>query len=522
MESNGTKNAVDNSAIWTWVLKNRDTEARFYLAENNNTRSRAKTDFTLTANTSNGKVAVPMQLDGRQSRWVVTDYPVGNQTLLYSSAEILTYGVFDRPVLVLYVREGQHAEFAFKSTQNITFHTYGAQSDIKASAGSGTIKYTKFTYTQSKGSTVVEFSTGMLAYLLDIPSAYSFFAPATTQSPTVSAREQIFVLGPSLVRSVATSGDGVSIVGDNANSTIIEVYAGEKARTVFWNGLELATERTPYGALTALIPGIGNRSVELPALAEFKAADSIPELLLDYDDAKWITANKNTTLSPVKPATLPVLFSSDYGFYVGAKLYRGYFSSTTATSVNLTVQGGLAAGWNAWLNGKLIGYHGGNASLTSTTASLSFNNVTLKEKGNVLVVVTDYNGHDETSTGPAGGENPRGIVGAQLFGTNNAKLSFDKWKIQGNAGGNRNIDAVRGPMNEGGLYGERLGWHLPGFDTKTWEEMSPVTDGVKGAGIKWFTTTFELNVDEDLDVPIGVELGAASGTVARVLLYVNG
>lgn len=101
-------------------------------------------------------------------------------------------------------------------------------------------------------------------------------------------------------------------------------------------------------------------------------------------------------------------------------------------------------GWNAWLNGKSIGYHPGNASQTSTTALLSFKNITLKDEGNVLTVTTDYTGHDQTSTGPAGAENPRGILGAQLLSGNDTKLSFDEWKIQGNAGGERNIDPVSG------------------------------------------------------------------------------
>jgi hypothetical protein len=77
-------------------------------------------------------------------------------------------------------------------------------------------------------------------------------------------------------------------------------------------------------------------------------------------------------------------------------------------------------------------------------------------------------------------------------------------------------------MNEGGLYGERLGWHLPGFDTSGWAKASPVADGVKGAAIKWFTTSFDLDIDEDLDVPVGIEVGAPSSTVARVLIFVNG
>jgi hypothetical protein len=521
MESNGTANAVDNSAIWTWVLRNRDTDARFYLAENNKTSTRAVTDFSMTVKTSAGNVTIPsMQLSGRQSRWVVTDYSVGNETLLYSSAEIATYGLFDSPVLVFYLKEGQKGDFAFKSHNNITFSAYGAESDIASASANGT--YARFTYTQSKGATIVKFSNGVLAYMLDVPSAWTFFAPSTTEDPNVTPDHQTFVLGSYLVRSASVSGGTVAVVGDNANATAIEVYAGSSVDTISWNGKDLATIKTPYGSLTASINGTADREITFPELSNFKAADSLPEVQPSYEDSNWVVANKTTTLSPVAPLTLPVLFSSDYKFYTGAKIYRGYFSGKTATSLNITVQGGVAAGWNAWLNGQSIGYHPGNASLTSTTALLSFNNVTLDSEGNVFTVVADYTGHDQTSTGPAGAENPRGILGAQLLTANKTKLSFDQWKIQGNAGGERNIDSVRGPMNEGGLHGERLGWHLPGFDTSSWSSASPVTSGVNGAGIRWFTTTFSLDIDSDLDVPIGVELGAPAGTVARVLLFVNG
>lgn len=524
MESNGTKNAVDNSAIWTWVLKSRDSDARFYLAEHNQTNSRAVTNFAITVRTSAGDVTIPdVQLNGRQSRWVVTDYSIGKETLLYSTAEILTYGMFETPVVVFYLKEGQKGEFAFKSSQgNVTFQTFGTASDLKAESAGKSTKYTKFTYTQGKGATTVRFSNGVLAYLLDVPSAWTFFAPPTASDPQIDADQQIFVLGPYLVRSGSVAGDTVSITGDNANSTAIEVYAGQSASKIVWNGIQLSTSKTPYGSLVAKIPGAEERKISLPVLSDFRVADSIPEAAPSFNDEDWVVANKTTTISPVQPLTLPVLFSSDYKFYTGAKIYRGYFSGTTAASLNLTVQGGLAAGWNAWVNGKSIGYHSGNASQTSTNAVLSLQSATLKETGNVITVVTDYNGHDQTSTGPAGVENPRGILGAQLLNANRASVSFDKWKIQGNAGGEKNLDSVRGPMNEGGLYGERLGWHLPGFDTSKWEKASPTDDGVKGSGIRWFTTNFDLSIDDDLDVPLGIEVGAAKGTVARILLFVNG
>lgn len=522
MESNGTANAVDNAAIWTWVLKSRDTEGRFYLAENNNTRTRIVSDFSIDVKTSAGDVTIPkMQLKGRQSRWVVTDYALGNETLLFSSAEILTYGVFDRSVVVFYLKEGQTGDFAFKTQTNITFSSTGAKSDIAGASTNGTGS-ARFTYTQSKGASVVQFSNGVLAFFLDIPTAWTFFAAATTKDPRVSADKQIFVLGPYLIRSARISGQTVEVIGDNANATTIEVYAGLHVRKISWNGKALETVRTSYGSLTAQIKSVKDRNVHLPALSNFKAADSSPEIQSSFDDSKWVVANKTTTLSQVKPLTLPVLFSSDYKFYTGAKIYRGYFSGSAASSLNITVQGGSAAGWNAWLNGQPIGFHPGTAGVWFSSAVLTFSNVTRKATGNVITVVTDYTGHDQTSTGPSGAENPRGILGAQLLSANGTKLDFDQWKIQGNAGGERNIDPVRGPMNEGGLYGERLGWHLPGFDTKSWKKASPVDDGVQGAGIKWFTTTFDLDINNDLDVPVGVELGASANTVARILLFVNG
>lgn len=43
-----------------------------------------------------------------------------------------------------------------------------------------------------------------------------------------------------------------------------------------------------------------------------------------------------------------------------------------------------------------------------------------------------------------------------------------RWRIQGEAA----PDPVRGPLNNGGLYGEREGWHLPGFADRDWEPVA--------------------------------------------------
>ncbi|KAH8815593.1 glycoside hydrolase superfamily [Xylogone sp. PMI_703] len=526
MVGNGTGYSVSSSSIWSWVLRNPDTDAGFYVVQQDNSKSRTSVTFSVSLNTSAGAITVPnVNLNGRQSKIITTDYSFGSHALLYSSADILTYGVFDVDVIAFYLDEGQVGQFAFKDQSSpLTYKVYGS-----SNVTSQTLDDTQtFIYTQGAGYTVVKFSNGVLLYLLDQPSAWKFWAPATTTNPDVKPNEQIFVLGSYLVRNASISHGVVHISGDNDNATTIEVYTGNSAiQTVDWNGIRLPATKTAYGSVTADIPGAEGRTISLPSLSNWHSLDSLPEKDPSYDDSKWTVCNKTSTLNPVAPLSLPVLYSSDYGYYTGAKIYRGYFDGTTSTAVNITCSGGLAFGWNAWLNGVLIGGNVGDASLTTTTEVLELPSSSLKETDNVLTVLVDYHGHDETSTAK-GVENPRGILGAYLLphSTTEKPISntgFKTWKIQGNAGGSSNIDAVRGPMNEGGLYGERIGLHLPSVsDSLFTSRTSSPLDGLNSSGIAFYTTTFHLNIDSDLDVPLGISLSAPAGTVARVMIFLNG
>jgi hypothetical protein len=533
LAGSGAGYSVSTQDIWTFHLQNQETGAGFYVLQQTKSPSRAVQKFSITMSVSLGSVTIPeVELDGRQSKIIVTDYSLGNVTsILYSSAEILTYGLFDRPVLVLYLKAGQRGEIAFSSTK-LDLRTYGAPVNITHSDGVADYRgmdytFSKYSWTQGAGASIVSLGKnatkdGPLIYLLDVPSAWSFFAPATTTNPNIEPHQQIFVLGPYLIRNATVINNVLQIIGDSEKETVIEAYTGNPAvQTINWNGKELKTEKTPYGALTAKIQGPDSRTITLPVLKDWNVADSFPEKAREYDDSKWIICNKMTSQSPVKPLTYPSLHSSDYGFYTGIKIYRGSFDGKAATKANITVSGGAAAGWNAWLNGKLVGGSNGAPKVYANWAMLDFSKATLYEKGNVLTVLTDYHGHDQTSVGPSGGENPRGILGARLFAGNTA-VEFSQWRIQGNAGGGAsNLDPMRGPMNEGGLYGERMGWHLPGFDSSSWKKGSP-QEGLNASGVSWFTTSFKLNIDEDLDVPLGIEFNASKGTVARVQLFVNG
>jgi hypothetical protein len=495
--------------------------------------------------TSRGSIKIPeITLDGRQSKIIVTDYKLNaDYTLLYSSAEVLTYGIFHRPIIFLYLNEGQRGEFAFKGSSPTRFVAHGLNQDVEVSAGS----VERMAWTQKKGYTILDFSTAKnqsgsspLVYLLDKPSAWSFFAASTTKDPQVRPEQQLFILGPYLVRNATVVADTLYIIGDHdiaAEPAKLEAYVGDPlVQSINWNGRALLTKSTPHGALQAEVPHTRSRVIKLPSLdqADWRVADSFPEMAMDYNDSKWTVCNNMTTKSPVKPLSMPVLFSSDYGFYTGIKIYRGSFSSKAASRANITVAGGEAFGWNAWLNGQFIGGNVGEpggkgpkrvAAVSSTSSMLDFGTVALRDGKNTLTILCDYHGHDQTSVRPGGGRNPRGILGAKLYAQNSQEVKFDEWRIMGNAGAgpgkSNNIDPVRGPMNEGGLYGERMGWHLPGYNTSEWERESPLK-GMPTAGVKWYTTRFELNIPQGLDVPIAIELRAAKDVLARIQLFING
>ena len=84
-------------------------------------------------------------------------------------------------------------------------------------------------------------------------------------------------------------------------------------------------------------------------------------------------------------------------------------------------------------------------------------------------------------------------------------------------------DKVRGVLNEGGLYGERRGWHLPGFDTSHWT-VRDLSEGLPEgtAGVGFFVTTFDLASPKDVDVLMSFQFEAENTQPYRALLFVNG
>jgi hypothetical protein len=77
-------------------------------------------------------------------------------------------------------------------------------------------------------------------------------------------------------------------------------------------------------------------------------------------------------------------------------------------------------------------------------------------------------------------------------------------------------------LNEGGLFGERAGWHLPGFDTSNWVARDLSAGLPNGAaGVGFFVTEFPLQIPPGFDVMLSFTFDE-SAQPYRALLFVNG
>ena len=139
---------------------------------------------------------------------------------------------------------------------------------------------------------------------------------------------------------------------------------------------------------------------------------------------------------------------------------------------------------------------------------------------NVLTLLIDHMGQDEEAPGTDGIKLPMGLINYSLSGHAQSDIT---WKLTGNLGGEDYQDLARGPRNEGAMYAERQGYHQPEPPIDDWALASPFDDGVQGAGVGFFTTTFTLDVPDGYDVPLSfVFANTTAAANYRVQLFVNG
>jgi beta-galactosidase len=205
-----------------------------------------------------------------------------------------------------------------------------------------------------------------------------------------------------------------------------------------------------------------------------------------------------------------------YGFHYGLVWYRGHFTATgSETGITIDGETGAHGVYSAWLNGTFLGsYSSGPHTISIPTGTLKANTA-----AEVSVLIGNM-GHDEDFRSSDTHKSPRGLTTASLQGST-AAIS---WKIQGDKGGENIVDPARGPFNTGGLYGERKGWYLPGYNSANWKSVTlPDRWSASGipAGIGWYRTSFNLHLPAKMDIPIGLHFSDATYNY-QALIYVNG
>ncbi|KAF8238073.1 glycoside hydrolase family 35 protein [Tricholoma matsutake] len=542
--------ASSSPEVFITLLQNPDSKAAFYIARHTDSVSNVTTNFTLNVITPGGtvqipRVASPITLQGRQSKVIVTNYAFGKSRALYSTAQVFYAGIIDgRDILFLHGSSSQEHEAALNlsGTPNLQHK----QSNLITFSQSFTTQDTTVTFLSGiKGLVTVWDSDTQLILYADSKTAATFWSPVIAGKNNdplknfwgLGTNESILVGGPYLIRSADISRSSLALRGDLKTDVRLTVIAPRSVRSITWNGEKISIDVAASSMLASSGAFVGQLSartasaagISVPKLTGWKFQDSLPEIGSGFDDTKWVSANKTTTNIPLKPyyGDGRVLYGCDYGFCENIVLWRGHFQATGAErSVNLSINGGEAFAASVWLNNVFLNTSFGNSTnnrniIEETDDKIVFpSGAVIPGKDNVITIVQDNMGLNETNgVNPDTSKSPRGVRGFMLdTGT------FTEWKVQGKIGGYTNYpDKVRGVFNEGGLYGERKGWHLPGFDTSTWTYRD-LAQGVPNstAGVGFFVTTFNLNITSGFDVPMSFTFTEPFGQPYRAILFVNG
>jgi hypothetical protein len=532
--TNGTY--TDTSALSVTPLFGNGSDTNFYVLRHSNYSNRAVTPYKLIVPTTKGKITVPqlegeLTLHGRDSKVHVTDYDVGGHNVLYSSAEIFTWKQYgDRAVLVVYGGEGEHHELAVSNGGKATL---SEGSGVKIGKKDGA---TVLNWQTSSSRRIVNLGCGLTIYVLDRNSAYNYWVlklpnDAGLYAPNLAASTVIVKAGY-LMRNATVSGNSLNLIGDFNATTDIEVIGGAPSNlaTLNINGKSCKFNQDDNGVATTTVSF--NPDISVPSLSEldWKYIDSLPEIQSDYDDSQWPDANLAKTYDDkVQPLLTPVsLLGSDYGFNTGVLVFRGHFTANgDETSLFLETQGGSAFGTSVWINSDFVGSFVGYDAASNGNKTYSLPNLKAGSR-NVILILLDQMGMDENYVvGENEMKNPRGILRYKLSGHDDSDVT---WKLTGNLGGEDYLDKVRGPLNEGGLWAERQGYHLPGSPISDWKSSNGPTEGITSAGVGFYATELDLDLPSGWDVPLSFTFANSSNANAqgnsapayRVQLYVNG
>jgi len=516
-----------STAVKVYNDVNIDTGTHFYMAVHNPSSATTNDAFTFPISTSDGNYTLPLRLNGQDAKTLVADYDFGGQHLVYSTSELMTQMTqAGKDIALLHGRNGEDGETVLRYDDQPHVQVLSGEVASAYDAATGDLK---LSYTHD-GLAEVQINGGnrpqLTLLLADETTAGTFWRQDTPAGPVLER-------GPELVRTAAVTGTTLRLTGDTKDASDLQVWAPPQVTAVTWNGAAVATAPQADSSRAAGAKLAGAVPISLPDLgnATWRSAPESPEAAPSFDDSAWANADKTTTNSTTKPpAGQPVLTADDYGFHQGDAWYRGrYTGSSTASTVSLRYGGGGAGLLQAWLDGTYLGQDVVPNAVASpaTTATAKFTiPEALRTGDHVLSVMVRNDGHNEDGGVNDAQKEGRGLISVTMSDASSVTVPTTiAWKIQGNLGGEAIADTTRGVTNAGGLYGERHGWHLPGYPDSSWTTATVPASGAP-AGTSWYRTTFGLNIPAADDASLGITIGdpttPRSSANYRALIYVNG
>lgn len=292
-------------------------------------------------------------------------------------------------------------------------------------------------------------------------------------------------------------------------------------------GTNSATGTDNVGVFTGKVPGPA--AVASQQLSFVKSTD-YAEAKATYDDSKWKVAADTQAANPRFQGpgeySHTVLDSNHYGFYEGSVWYRGTFTATK-TDPYLYLQGNGGSGvpsqgknpafMQVWVNGVYAGAY--DAAGNWAKVNVPAGTVKSGDKVTVAVLVNNLGQNLDWSDDGLSKQN-RGLFDVAIEG------SAATWKIHG-ADADFAAKATTNPSgtlyNNGGLGGEKAGFHMPGFDDSKWAKADNLHSQ---AGVTWYRARVKLNLPANQDTAFRLDINSSRfsslGDRAQATLFVNG
>lgn len=487
------------------------------------------------------KEGTTLALHGRDAIMLTADKQVGGHELYYTTSQMFgaTLNSAGGALQYLTGTRGDSGETVLHyASQPQVSAPEGVEQTWDAATGQLRLNYS---YSASPQQIIIKDGDKVLSLrIIDRTTAQTTWLLDGTRNGKLSS---VAVEGVELARTAKFTGkDTLQLTGSVSAESNVRVIAPAGINHVGFNGGSLnpasatgtaeagtnsATATSDVGVFTGKVPGPA--AVASQQLSFVKSTD-YAEAKATYDDSKWKVAADTQAANPRFQGpgeySHTVLDSNHYGFYEGSVWYRGTFTATKADPY-LYLQGNGGSGvpsqgknpafMQVWVNGVYAGAY--DAAGNWAKVNVPAGTVKSGDKVTVAVLVNNLGQNLDWSDDGLSKQN-RGLFDVAIEG------STATWKIHG-ADADFAAKAATNPSgtlyNNGGLGGEKAGFHMPGFDDSKWAKADNLHSP---AGVTWYRAHVKLNLPANQDTAFRLDINSSRfsslGDRAQATLFVNG